>query len=396
MQQNGSSELIEAFRRRTRRDPVYYASAPGRTELGGNHTDHQHGRALAAAVDLLSECLAAPNDEGVVTVHSRGHRPCVVRVDELERSPRETGRSTAMVRGILAGLHSRGVELRGLDVYAANAVPGGSGLSSSAAFEVMLGALFHYAFTGEEGDPVELAKIGQFAENVYYGKPCGLLDQTASSVGGATFLDFKDPSDPRVQRLDFDPGAAGYALAMVQSGAGHASLTGEYAAITEEMFAAARAMGADVLRQVPEEDFYAALPRLRKELGDRAAMRAMHFYAEDARAALEADALRRGDFKGFLDLVNESGRSSWMLLQNVAPLGSREEQPMALTLALCAHLLGGEGASRIQGGGFAGVAQAYIPLKKLDAFVAGVEAVLGKGACQILRAGVPGRHAEAL
>ncbi len=390
------SALAGRFQKLTGRMPTLLASAPGRTELGGNHTDHQHGRALAASVELDARCVAAPNDSETITVHSLGHRPCVVRISELEARPAEIGRSTSLVRGMAARMAAMGIPLRGMDVYAENSVPSGGGLSSSAAFEVMLGAAMSAVFTGKSLEPLELAKLGQFAEKEYYGKPCGLLDQTACAVGGAAFMDFRDPTDPQVEKLPFDPQAAGYALVMVRSGAGHAELTDEYTAIPLEMSAAARALGVHTLREAPEDAFYEALPRLRKQLGDRAMLRAMHFYDEDRRSKEEAEALRAGNFPRFLELVKESGRSSWMLLQNVSPIGSKEEQPMALTLALCEKLLEGEGATRIQGGGFAGLAQAYVPLDRLENFTRGIDKLLGQGSALVLRAGVPGSTVEVL
>ncbi len=388
------STLCSRFEELFSLSPTVYASAPGRTVLGGNHTDHQHGRALAAAVDLRAQCVAAPNGGREICVWSEGHKPCVLNADELAPREEERDHSVSLVRGIAAQLNARGIEVGGFYAYTTNAIPSGGGLSSSAAFEVMIAAVMSELFGGGMLDAPELALIGKRAENIYYGKPCGLMDQTACAIGGAVAIDFAIPEMPEVTRLDFSPAAHGYALVIAHCGAGHADLTDDYASIPREMAAVARYMGAEVLHEVEEDVFYAALPDLRKALGDRAVLRAMHYFEEDKRAALETEALVRDDFDEFLRLVNASGRSSWMYLQNICPAGAITEQPMALTLALCDRLLNGRGAFRVHGGGFAGTVQAYVPTDMLEDFRTRLEALNGPGSCRVMQAGVRGCFVE--
>ena len=365
------------------RDFAFY-SAPGRTELGGNHTDHQRGRALAASVDMDVIALAAPNALGAVRVCSEGFGRDEVSLDRLEPQSGEAGRSAALARGIAAAFAKRGFAPRGFDLYTVSEVPAGSGLSSSAAFEVLLAVVMNDLFAQNALDGVELAKIGQWAENVYFEKPCGLLDQTACAVGGVVAMDFADPAAPKVEPLALDLAAEGYALCILDTGADHAGLTDEYASIPAEMGAVAAACGGRVLREVPREAFYENLPRLRRALGDRAALRAMHFFDENDRAAAQAAALAAGRFDRFLALVKESGLSSWTLLQNVSCRAKpAAEQPVALALALAAELLAGGGACRVHGGGFAGTIQAFVPLDALAGFKAGMERLLGAGACHV-------------
>jgi len=366
--------------------PERFFSAPGRTELGGNHTDHQHGRVLAAAVDLDILAAVRPNGSGRIRVQSQGYPLIEVDLRELSPQPGEENTSAALIRGVAARMTALGCPLEGagLDACLVSSVPGGSGLSSSAAFEVLVGTILNELFWGGKATAVELAQIGQYAENVFFGKPCGLMDQTASSVGGVVAIDFADPAAPAVERIGLDLAAQGHALCILDSHASHADLTGEYAAITDELKAVCRHFGREVLREIPEADFLAALPELRREAGDRAVLRAFHFYAEDRRAAAEAQALKSGDFPAFLELVRESGRSSAMYLQNVVPTGQTADQELMLTLALAERLLEGRGAVRVHGGGFGGTAQAFVPLDMVDRFKAGMEAALGAGSCHIV------------
>ena len=367
-----------------KRDYAFY-SAPGRTELGGNHTDHQHGRVLAASVDLDVIALAAPNGTDTVRVLSEGFEMDVVDLARLEPVPEETGHSASLIRGVCAAFAKKGWPLRGFDAYTTSAVLKGSGLSSSAAFEVLIGNIANHLFAGGAESPVTIAQIGQYAENVFFDKPSGLLDQMASSVGGVVAMDFADPAAPLVRPLTLDLAGQGYALCIVDTGADHADLTDEYAAIPAEMKAVATACGGQVLRDVPKETFFQNLPTLRRSLGDRALLRAFHFYADDERAALQANALENGEFDRFLQLVNESGVSSFTLLQNVFCRSKpAEEQPVALALALAGTLLEGRGVCRVHGGGFAGTIQAYVPLDFVGQFKAGMEALLGEGMCHVV------------
>ena len=380
------TEVMEGFARTFHRPAEALFSAPGRTELGGNHTDHQHGCVLAAAVDLDILAAAAPNGSSVIRVLSQGYPLTEVDLRELEPRDDERDTSAALIRGVAARMSALGCDLRagGLDVYMISNVPKGSGLSSSAAYEVLIGTMLNELFWDGHCTPVELAQIGQYAENVYFGKPCGLMDQTASSVGGVVFIDFSDTAHPAVERLDVELHSYGYALCILDSGAGHEGLTAEYRSITDELRAVCRVFGREVLRDVPEEAFLARLPEVRAAAGDRAVNRAFHVYAENRRAQEEKRALGRGDFDRFLELVRESGRSSAMYLQNIIPTGSAAAQELMVTIALCERILEGRGAVRVHGGGFGGTAQAFVPLDMLSKFKETTEAALGQGRCHVV------------
>ena len=365
-------------------EQTYFFSAPGRTELGGNHTDHQRGCVLAAAVDLETTAQVRLNGTNVIRVFSEGYVPVEVHLDDLDVHEGEENTTAALVRGVAAEFARRGAKLQGFDAHVQSTVLPGSGLSSSAAFEVLVGTILNELFFDKALAPAEIARVGQYAENVYFGKPCGLMDQMASAVGGMVFIDFEYPACPVVERIDFDLAGAGYALCIIDTGADHADLTAEYAAIPGEMREICRYFGKDVLRQIPKTEFFAALPQLRGRVPDRAILRAIHFFNENERAQRQAEALRAGDADTFLRLVKESGRSSWMYLQNITPAGAVEQQAVAVALALCEELLDGRGACRVHGGGFAGTVQAFVPQDMLDAFRTGVEAVLGAGKCHVL------------
>lgn len=360
-------------------------SAPGRTEIGGNHTDHQRGRVLAGSVNIDMIAAVGPNDRGELRVQSEGYDLCVIALDDLAARKEEENTSASILRGTCAAFAQRGAALAGLDVYISSNVPKGSGVSSSAAFEVLIGTILNELFMGEKKvSAIEIAQIGQWAENVYFGKPCGLMDQMASSVGNIVTIDFADPAHPVVEPVEVDFSQAGLALCILDSGADHADLTDEYAAIPNECRAVAKVCGGEVLREVPFDTFIAKLPACRAQCGDRAVLRAFHIYADNERVPQQVAALRKGDFDTFLRLVNESGRSSWEYLQNVIPAGYKEHQEVAVTIAAAKHLLGGRGAVRVHGGGFAGTAQAFVPLDMLAEFKAGIEAVIGEGRCHVL------------
>ena len=361
----------------------YIFSAPGRTELGGNHTDHQLGRVLAAAVDLDSTAAAAENGESLIRVISEGYPMCIIDLADLLAKPEELGSTAALVRGVAAGIAQRGHRLRGFDAYVSSRVLPGSGLSSSAAFEVLMGTIINH-ISGCGLTPVEIAQIGQYAENVYFGKPCGLMDQMASSVGNIIGIDFENPLAPLTETIDYDFSRSGYSLCIIDCGADHADLTDEYAAIPGELEKVCAFFGKQYLRQVDEALFYSKVNELRRAVGDRAVLRAMHFLEENKRVEKEIAALKANDFEGYLAQVRASGRSSWLYLQNVVPAGYTEHQELAFALALADRLLNGRGACRVHGGGFAGTIQAFVPDAHLDAFRSGMDAVLGKGACHIL------------
>lgn len=362
----------------------YVFSAPGRTEISGNHTDHQHGCVLAATVNLKTTARVALNETGLIRVRSVGYAPVTVDLADLSIRPEEINTTAALVRGIAAAFRQRGAKLGGFDAAVSSTVLPGSGLSSSAAFEVLIGNILNTLFFESKLDAVEIARIGQYAENVYFGKPCGLMDQTASSVGGMVFIDFADPENPHVEKINFDFSATGHALCIIDTGADHADLTDEYAAITQELKNVCAFFGKEYLRDVPEDDFWRQLPALRAAVGDRPILRAIHVNNENRRVLMQKQALMGGDFDAFLRLVYESGKSSWCLLQNVIPKGQTKHQEVALALALTEKLLNGQGACRVHGGGFAGTIQAFVPMDQLDAFKTGMEEVLGAGRCHVL------------
>lgn len=364
--------------------PTRYFSAPGRTEIGGNHTDHQRGRVLAGAVNLDTVAAVRPNGTTVIRILSEGYPQCEVDVTDLIPKAEEINTTMALIRGVAARFTQLGCKVEGFDAYVTSTVLPGSGLSSSAAYEVLIGTIInHLFFDGKVSQP-EIAMIGQYAENVYFGKPCGLMDQMASAVGSMVTIDFYDKENPVIEKVDFDFAACNHALCIIDSRASHADLTDEYAAITLELKDICGYFGKDVLTQIDENDFIAAIPALREKFGDRAVLRAYHFYKENARVPKQVEALKNGDFDTFLRLIKESGYSSYMYLQNVIPAGYREHQDVALSLSLCELYLGGRGAYRVHGGGFAGTVQAFVPMDILETFRKGIDAVLGAGACHVL------------
>jgi len=364
---------------------TYVFSAPGRTELSGNHTDHQHGQVLAAAVNLEMLAWVKPNASTIIRVMSEGYPMSVIDISDLEIKEEEKNTTNALIRGVAAKFIQMGCEVKGFDAYVTSTVLPGSGLSSSAAYETLIGTIINHLYYGAKATAVEVAQIGQWAENVYFGKPCGLMDQTASSVGSVIGIDFADNSNPIVEKIDLDLTANGYALCIIDSGADHADLTDEYAAITVELKNVCRIFGKEFLREVDEDEFYANIANVRQIAGDRATLRAMHVFAENKRVEAQKAALRANDIDTFLKYVTESGLSSWRFLQNVTPKGRDEYQEVAFALALSEKLLAGtKGVCRVHGGGFAGTIQAFVPLEILDTFKTEIEKVLGEGKCHVL------------
>ena len=388
------SNLILSAKDKTRLDSGFstafggeaqrYFSAPGRTEIGGNHTDHQRGRVLAGAVNLDTVAAVRVSGTNVIRVQSKGYPLCQVDLDNLEPVPAEINSTPALIRGVAARFAQLGCKVGGFDAYCESTVLPGSGLSSSAAFEVLIGTIINHLFFDGRVSQAEVAQIGQYAENVFFGKPCGLMDQTASAVGGLVTIDFADKAHPDIRPVHFDFSTTGHALCIIDSRADHADLTDEYAAIPGELKEICDCLGREVTTEIPEEEFYAAIPKLRETCGDRAVMRAMHEYNENRRVPEQVACLEKGDFQGFLSLIRESGFSSWMYLQNVIPAGYVRQQPVAVALGLCEHYLRGKGAYRVHGGGFAGTVQAFVPFELLDSFRAGIDAALGEGACHVL------------
>ena len=364
--------------------PERYFSAPGRTEIGGNHTDHQRGRVLAASVNLDTRAAVRPNGSNIIRVLSQGYPLCEVCLDQLTPVDSEVNTTPALIRGVAARFAELGCKIEGFDAYVTSTVLSGSGLSSSAAFEVLIGTIINILFFDGKVSAPEVAAIGQYAENVFFKKPCGLMDQTASAVGNLVTIDFANKEKPDIRKVDFDFSAVGYALCIIDTGADHADLTDEFSGITGELKNVSAFFGKDVLTQVDEAEFYANLPAVREKCGDRAVMRAIHVFEDNARVVKQVAALEQGDFDTFLKLVTESGQSSYMYLQNVIPTGSTLHQDVAVALALCRHALQGQGAYRVHGGGFAGTVQAFVPLSILDSFRAEIDGALGEGACYVL------------
>lgn len=354
---------LETFQRSFGADrPLSFVSAPGRTELGGNHTDHQHGRVLAAAVSLDMVAAVAPNGENRVRVRSLGMPDVEVDLSDLTPHKEEENTSAALVRGMAAGLAPFGQKAGGFDAAVVSSIPVGAGLSSSAAYEILMGEIQNALWCGGALLPTQIARAGHLSENVYFNKPCGMMDQMACAVGGVVAIDFNDPAEPQIERIALDPQAYGYRLFLTSAGGSHADLTDEYAAIPREMRAVARLLGVDVLRRADERALYENLPLIRREAGDRAVLRAMHFFDENRRAQEEAEALQKGDLPRFASLMRASGASSEALLQNIYPANSATERGVALALALSARLLEGTGGAwRVHGGGFAGTVQALVP-----------------------------------
>ncbi len=366
------------------REDLRLFSAPGRTEIGGNHTDHNHGRVLAGSVNLDVIAVAAPRTDNTVQVQSAGYPMDVIDITELTVHEDEINKSASLIRGTVARFAERGYGIGGFDAYTTSNVLKGSGLSSSAAFEVLIGTILNHLYAGERVSAVEIAQIAQFAENQFFGKPSGLMDQMASSVGGIVTIDFADTDNPVIEAVPFDFAACGYKLCIVDVGGDHADLTHEYAAVPAEMKAMAADLGRPFLRGAYMEQLIAAMSTLRKKHGDRAVLRALHFIKENDRVTKQVAALKAGDFDEFKRLIIESGHSSYEYLQNVYAVCDVKEQSMSVALALAEHLLDGCGAWRVHGGGFGGTTQNFVPADKLDTFITTMEAVFGKGHCHVL------------
>lgn len=357
---------------------------PGAPRWGGNHTDHQQGRVLAAGVNLDVIAVAGKNDDNVIRIQSAGFPMDTIDLSDVSVRESEKNTAASLIRGVAAKFAALGHRIGGFDAYTTSSVLKGSGLSSSAAFETIVGTMLNSLYADGAVTPVQIAQIGQYAENAYFGKPSGLMDQMGCSVGGFIAIDFQNPEKPIVEKVEFDFAHSGYKLCVVDTGGNHADLTGDYAAAPVEMRSVAEALGGKVLRDVAPETFYAALPALRGKCTDRALLRAFHFYADNDRVPRQVAALKTGDFETFKRLVIESGRSSFMYLQNVYTCKNPDEQGLSLALAMSEHLLAGRGAWRVHGGGFAGTIQAFVPEDLLDGYKAAMEAVFGANHCHVL------------
>ena len=363
---------------------IIITSAPGRTEVCGNHTDHNNGKVMAASINLDAIAVCAASDNNTVRVQSVGHAMNVVDIDKLLPDETEFGHSTAMVRGVIAKIEDMGYSIGGFDAITTSDVMGGSGLSSSAAFEVLLGTTVSYLFNDGKISAVDIAKIAQYSENVFFGKPCGLLDQMASSVGTFVTIDFKSTENPIIKKVEFDFSQSGHPLCIVDTGGNHSDLTDDYAAVRGEMESVAKAMGKNVLREIEFEAFKNAVPQLKGKVNDRALLRAYHFYGENKRVEEAVDALESNDFEAFKEIIVESGRSSYMLNQNVFSPSNATEQKLSLALCITEDMLKGRGAYRVHGGGVAGRRQPFVPNDMLDEYKNAMESVFGLGNCHVL------------
>lgn len=354
-------------------------SVPGRAEITGNHTDHNHGAVLAAAINLDIIAVASRREDDLVQIHSEGFIPDSVdlRVTDILQAEKET--SASLIRGIGARLREVGFSAHGFDAYTTSDVLKGSGISSSAAFEVMVTTIQNHFYNGGRIDPVTSAIISSYAENNYYGKPSGLMDQTACSAGGFAMIDFKNSMAPVLEKISFDFAATGYTICAVDTGSSHADLTYEYASMPTEMRAAASVFGKHFLREVDEKDFLKNIPLVRAKSGDRAVLRAIHFFDEHRRVLRQVECLKDGRFEDFLKNISESGRSSFMYLQNVYTKGETAEQATSVALAMTEKFLQGRGAFRVHGGGFAGIILSFIPNDLLLDYIAFMESVFGTG-----------------
>ena len=369
----GSSDHIEVY------------SAPGRTEIGGNHTDHQHGEVLAASINRDAIAIVRKSDNGIVNLISDNYRPNSIDTNDLKINEKEKGTTVALIRGVLAALADKGYKIGGFDAFVTSDVLVGAGISSSAAFETLIGTIISGLYNDMKIDPVTIAKAGQYAENVYFGKPCGLMDQMACSVGNMVHIDFKFPENPEVERIEFDFSKTGYSLCITNTRGSHSMLTDEYAAVPGEMKKIASLLGHEVLRPVTMSDILSNITMLRDKAGDRAVLRAMHFVDETKRACEEARALNSGDLWEFLKLVRESGNSSFKYLQNIYTNSDVNTQNVSIALAVSDSVLTREEVARVHGGGFAGTIQAFVKNDNAEHYREVMDSVFGEGACDIYK-----------
>ena len=367
---------------------IHIFSTPGRTEIGGNHTDHNLGRVLAASINLDSIAVAAVNNTGSVTFFSEGYdRPFVVDLENLEVNSGEIGTTSALIRGIAARFKEKNRNIGGFNVYCTSDVLPGSGLSSSASVEVLIGTIFNFLFNQGEISSQDIASIGQYAENEYFGKPCGLMDQMVCAVGGIVSIDFENTIDPKVRKVNFDFSSLDYNLLVVDTGGSHADLTDDYTKIPEEMKSVAKSFDLEYCRQLSPDIFFSNIKELREKVGDRAILRVLHFFEDNDRVLNEVTALEKGNFQQFLSYVNESGNSSFKWLQNVHSEKNTHEQGVALALALTEKYISeiNAGATRVHGGGFAGTIQAFLPEEAVTGYVKLIEKVFGRSKVLVLK-----------
>jgi galactokinase len=384
-QNNRYISLIDGFQKAfSDQSEASFFSTPGRTEIGGNHTDHNAGRILAAAVSLDIVALAAPNSDKLVRILSDGYDPIEVNFEDLSVHIEEKFTAKSLVRGVCARIKMLGYNLSGFDACISGQVPKGSGLSSSAAFEVLIAFIINHFYNNEKIDAIELAKIAQYSENEFFGKPCGLMDQTTCAVGGIVTIDFKDFEKPLVRKVNANFAKAGHRLVIVDTGGNHADLNDDYIALEHEMKLVAKTLGKSVLRETDKEKVIGALALIRDKTGDRAILRALHFFADDQRVVNQVEELEKGNFDRFLQIVTESGQSSWMYCQNCFSNKHPDVQGISVGLALSQHVLNGKGAYRVHGGGFAGTIQAFVPSDLVSHYVEKLSEVFGMGSCHTI------------
>ena len=376
---------VEKFDKNFADEKCAIFSAPGRTELGGNHTDHQRGNILAAAVNADMLCVASVTDNNCISIVSEGFGKVSVDLDIKKPIEEERGTAAALIRGVAVWFEYHGCKISGVNAYISSEVPIGSGMSSSAAFEVLVGAVINSFFAQNRFSKIDIAKAGLFAENKYFGKPCGLMDQIACAFGGIVSVDFKNPDEPRIIPLQYDFNDNGYTLCLISTGGSHEDLTAEYKAITDEMYGVAFLFGESYLSDITQTELIRNAVEVRNKCGDRAYVRSVNYFEENYRARVMSEALRDNDLTKYLDLVNDSGRCSFMYLQNIYPSKSTDNQPITVALQAAQLCLKGKGAFRVHGGGFAGTIQAYVPNDMVDEFVAVMESVLFEGCCKTLK-----------
>ena len=377
-------EAIEGFEQLFGEAAVEIYSAPGRSEIGGNHTDHQHGMVLATSVNLDTIAIVEKLDSDEVEVVSKGYTPIKMSASELDKKESESGKAVALIRGILKNLQDRGYQIGGFRAFTTSDVIAAAGLSSSACFETLIGTIVSGLYNDMSIDMQEIAQIGQYAENVYFDKPCGLMDQMACAVGGLIHIDFADPKAPQVNKVDVDFGKYKYNLCVVDTKGSHADLTDDYADIPAEMKAVAKYFGKSFLREVDEEEFYQNITDIRKETGDRAVLRALHFFEEEKVVMKEVAALRNDDFAQFLSLITQSGNSSYRFLQNIYSNHAVDSQAVSIALGMSEIILSNNGVCRVHGGGFAGTIQIFVKNDFVKEYKERIEAVFGEGACYVL------------
>ena len=379
------AKTVESFYEKYGKGDIEIYSAPGRSEIGGNHTDHQHGEVLAASINLDAIAVVRPASDGIIRMYSEGYGECVVDTEKCVPVSSEEGTTLSLIKGVVAGFAERGFKVGGYTAYVTSDVLGGAGLSSSAAYEVLVGTILSGLYNNMEVSPVVIAQVAQFAENKFFGKPCGLMDQMASSVGNLIHIDFKDPKDPVIEKVDADFESFGVSLCIVDTKGDHKDLTPDYAAIPSEMKAVAKELGCEVLRDVDEAEFTKKMPVLREKLGDRPLLRAIHFFNEDRRVRGQVKALKEGDYAEFARLIKASGDSSFKFLQNVYTSSDVMNQAVSMGLAVSEDVLAGRGVSRVHGGGFAGTIQAFVPNEVVPEYKAALDALFGEGSCHVLK-----------